>query len=195
MLSFRKLTASLTIVAFAFTASSGMNAQAQEEGVEAEYAPLPEHRVFGEPATDSDEEAIMGLMQRFGQAWGTQDVDGAVESYTADAEWINAFADVYRGHEELRGQFAQLFKRFESDPDEAGEDDQGQQSRPEMKRGQLSLRYIGDDAAVIHSYTESDWGVSRDGGGLRRVHITFVLEKQEDGHWLIAHQMIMDARR
>jgi len=30
---------------------------------------------------------------------------------------------------------------------------------------------------------------------LRRVHLTFVLEKQQNGAWLIVHQMIMDARR
>jgi ketosteroid isomerase-like protein len=42
---------------------------------------------------------------------------------------------------------------------------------------------------------ESDWGVNREGEGLRRVHVTFVLEKQQDGRWLIAHQMIMDARQ
>jgi ketosteroid isomerase-like protein len=181
-------------VAFAIGTVNDVAAQA-EVAVDEEYAPLPEFRVFGEPATASDEAAIADLMRRFGEAWSSQDVDGAVEAYVQDAEWINAFADVYRGHEELRGQFARLFERFESAPDEADDEEEREASRPSMKRERLSLRYIGDDAAVIHSYTESDWGVNRDGEGLRRVHMTYVLEKQQDGKWLIAHQMIMDARR
>ena len=167
---------------------------ADEITVEEDFASLPEYRVFGTPATPSDEAAIFETMQRFGAAWGSQDVDAAVSTYTEDVEWTNAFADVYRGRDELQGQFSQLFERFESDPDPADQEDDGD-SRPPMKRGMVSLRYIGDDAAVVHSYTESDWGTNRDGSDLRRVHITFVLEKQADGQWLIAHQMIMDARR
>lgn len=170
-------------------------ARADEVVIEEQFAAIPEYRVFGMPPSRSDEAAIYETMQSFGIAWGTQDVEGAVAAYTEDAEWTNAFADVYRGHDEIRAQFARLFARFESDQDEAVEAEDSEDSEPTMKRGQISLRYIGPDAAVAHSYTESDWGMNRDGGGLRRVHITFVLEKQEDGQWLIAHQMIMDARR
>ena len=195
MSSFEKLTIAFAIAAFAVAGVSAITVQAEEVTVEKEYAPLPEYRVFGVPASASDEKAIVDLMRRFGQAWGTQDVDGTVEAYAKDAEWVNAFADVYRGHEELRGQFTRLFKRFESGPGAAGKAEGKEESKPAMKRGQLSLRYIGDAAAVVHGYTESDWGVNRDGSGVRRVHITYVLEKQQDGQWLIAHQMIMDARR
>lgn len=180
--------------AFAIAATGILPAQT-EVTVNEDYAPLPEYRVFGEPANPADPAAIADLMRRFGQAWGTQDVDGAVKAYTEDAEWINAFADVYRGHEALRGQFAWLFERFESGRDEPAGEAKDEAPRPALIRGPLSLRYIGDDAAVIHSYTESDWGVNRDGSELRRVHITYVLEKHPDGEWLIAHQMIMDARR
>ena len=193
MLDLSRFHFAIALTALAFGAVHGVAAQ-EEATVNDEYAPLPEFRVFGEPATLSDEAAIADLMRRFGQAWSTQDVDGAVEAYADDAEWINSFADVYRGHEALRGQFARLFERFESGSDEADEKE-NQAPRPEMKRGRLSIRYIGDEAAVLHGYTESDWGVNRDGGGLRRVHITYVLDKQPDGQWLIAHQMIMDARR
>jgi uncharacterized protein (TIGR02246 family) len=194
MLTLLKLSFSLAAAAFAIGCANDVAAQA-EVTVNDEYAPLPEFRVFGAPATAADEAAIAEVMRRFGQAWSTQDVDGAVEAYTEDAEWINAFADVYRGHEELRGQFTRLFERFESGRDEAASREATDAPKPVMKRGQLSLRFIGDDAAIIHGYTESDWGVNRDGSGLRRVHMTYVLEKQQDGKWLIAHHMIMDARR
>ncbi|HUG03338.1 MAG TPA: SgcJ/EcaC family oxidoreductase [Steroidobacteraceae bacterium] len=184
-------------VAIAVIAIAGVNVAAAQtqETVAAEYAPLPEFRVFSQPAAASDEAAIAELMRRYGAAWGSADVEGAVAAYTEDAEWTNAFADVYRGHEALRQQFTQLFKRFESGSMQGARQGDKEVPRPEMKRGRVSLRYLGDDAAVVHSYTESDWGVNREGGGLRRVHVTFVLEKQQDDQWLIAHQMIMDARR
>lgn len=183
------------IVAIAAIGVSGVNAVRAEESVAADYAPIPEYRVFGQPAAASDEAAIAELMRRFGAAWSSADVEAAVAAYTEDAEWTNAFADVYRGHDALRQRFTQLFQRFESGSKQSAGEADKEASRPEMKRGRVSLRYLGVDAAVVHSYTESDWGASREGDGLRRVHVTYVLAKQQDGQWLIAHQMIMDARR
>jgi ketosteroid isomerase-like protein len=183
------------IVAIAVIAVAVVNDVQAQETVAADYAPLPEFRVFGQPAAASDEAAIAELMRRFGAEWGSADVEGAVATYTEDAEWTNAFADVYRGHDALRQQFTQLFERFESGSMQGAGPGDKEASRPELKRGRVSLRYLGDDAAVVHTYTESDWGVNREGEGLRRVHVTFVLEKQQDGRWLIAHQMIMDARQ
>jgi len=183
------------IIAIAVIAVASVNAVQAEETVAADYAPLPEFQVFGQPAAASDEAAIAELMRRFGAAWGSADVGGSVAAYTADAEWTNAFADVRRGHDALRQQFTHLFERFESGSMQGAGQGDKEASRQEMKRGRVSLRYLGDDAAVVHTYTESNWGVNREGEGLRRVHATFVLEKQQDGQWLIAHQMIMDARR
>lgn len=185
----------IIIVAIAVIAVADVNQVQAEATVAANYAPLPEFRVFGQPAVASDEAAIAELMRRFGAAWGSTDVEGAIAAYTKDAEWTNAFADVRRGHDELRQQFGYLFERFESDSMQGATQDDKKAPRTEMKRGRVSLRYLGHDAAVVHTYTESDWGVDREGEGLRRVHVTYVLEKQEDGQWLIAHQMIMDARR
>lgn len=195
MLKFKNPTLAISFATFIFVIAPGIPVQAEEVIIEDEFATIPDYRVFGEPPSPGDEEAALDTMQRFGMAWGTQDVDGAVATYTDDAEWVNAFADVYRGHEEIRGQFTQLFERFESGPDQDGEDGAPDAEEPMMKRGIISLRFIGEKAAVVHSYTESSWGRNRDGDGPRRVHITFVLEKQDDGEWLIAHQMIMDARR
>jgi ketosteroid isomerase-like protein len=167
------------------------------------YAPLPEYHEFGIPAAESDSEAILALMGRFGRAWGNQDIEGAVAAYAEDAEWVNAFGDVRRGHAEMRDQFTSLFERFESGsgmPDEEEGSERGEldaaeaAAEPAMARGPISMRYVGPEVAVLHSYVESDWGVNRDGEGLRRVHMTWVLEKRR-GEWLIVHHMIMDARR
>lgn len=57
----------------------------------------------------------------------------------------------------------------------------------------VSLRYVGDEVAILHGVTMSTRGEARSGTGERRVHTTTVLAK-EDGAWRIVHQMIMDAR-
>jgi len=168
-----------------------------EEGLQEGYAPIPEFRVFGEPANESDSEAISDLMRRFGKAWGTQNVDELIPLYTEDAEWTNAFGDVRRGHDELREQFEWLFKRFESGANDGEKSKKESEStaKPTMKRGAISVRYLGDDAAVYYTYTESNWGVNRDdGNGLRRVYVSYVLQKNND-EWRIAHQTIADARK
>lgn len=160
-----------------------------QEAPEGDYPPLPEYRVFGTPATEADSEAIAELMGRFGAAWGSQDVAGVVSTYAEDAEWTNAFGDVVRGHDELTAFLTRLFQRFDA-PAEVGSENAGEPPR----RGRISRRYIGADAAVLHGWVLSDWGVNRDGAGPRRVHTTFVLEKR-NGSWKIVHQVIMDVRR
>ena len=58
----------------------------------------------------------------------------------------------------------------------------------------VSIRYLGDDAAVIHTYTEGQRGPSRnEDEELRRTHVHLVLGKQ-NGVWKIFHTAIMDAR-
>lgn len=165
-----------------------------EEGAERAYAPLPEYRVFGTPSSAEDAKAIADLMQRFSIAWGDQDVDRLLTTYADDAEWVNAFGAVSRGHEELREIFTWVFERFPSEERSKTKTQADASAAQDPPPGRLSLRYMGSDAAVVHSFTESDWGESRDGSGLRRVLITYVLEKRAS-EWRIVHQMIMDARR
>ena len=58
----------------------------------------------------------------------------------------------------------------------------------------ISIRYLGDDAAVVHLYTDGQRGPSRnEGEALRRTHLHLVLEKQS-ADWKVAHTAIMDAR-
>ena len=165
---------------------------AAQEPAEPDYPALPEYRVFATPASPEDERAITELMDRFSRAWGAQDIDALLTTYTEDAEWTNAFGWVSRGHDELRETFEWVFDRFPA----TGDEDASADAEPlsDEERGRLSRRYIGDDAAVIFSVTESDWGESRDGSGLRRVYINYVLAKHE-GEWPTTPQLIMDARR
>lgn len=58
----------------------------------------------------------------------------------------------------------------------------------------ISLRYLGDDVAVFHGFTNGQRGKSvlKD-KKLRPTHFLFVMHKQ-DGQWLFLHKMISDAR-
>lgn len=156
---------------------------AQEEPPPGSYSTMPEYRVFGEPASPEDADAIQGLMRRFGEARRAGDARATAAAFADDAEWTNAFGDVVRGSDNLETFLGWLF----SGDDETTREGESTQYRP------LSLRYLGDDAAVLHGLTMSTRGEARSGEGARRVHITWVLAKQ-NGEWRIVHQMIMDAR-
>lgn len=166
---------------------------AGQEATQGEYAPLPEFRTFGKPASEADATAISALMSRFSSSWARQDVDAVVAAYAEDAEWVNAFGMVYRGHTELRERFQSLFQRFPAPRSADTAKETSSQSDGQPPR-QVSLRYIGSEAAVVHIFTESSWGPSRDGSDVRRVLVTYVLGKR-GGVWKIVHQMIMDVRR
>ena len=58
----------------------------------------------------------------------------------------------------------------------------------------ISLRYVGDDAAVVHMYTEGRRGESwNEGEDVRRTHVHLVLAKR-NAAWKVVHTAIMDAR-
>lgn len=180
----------LVLVAVLFFSAASTYGQEPPLG---DYAPLPEYRTFGTPASEADANAISALMSNYSAAWTRQDVDAVVAVYAEDAEWVNAFGMVYRGHNELRERFKQLFQRFPAPPSaKAAKEAASNQDGPPP--GRVSLRYIGSNAAVVHTFTESRWAGGRDGTDVRRVLVTFVLQKHA-GTWKIAHQMIMDVRR
>lgn len=144
---------------------------------------LPAYAVFSEPPSPADAEAIATLMRDFSIAWGRGDAAGAAAAYASDVEWTNAFGEVIRGSGELQRKLARLFT----------EDEAAVATGEETSYRPLSLRYIGDDAAIVHGVTTSMRGGAADGSAARRVHLTFVLAKRA-GTWKIVHQVIMDAR-
>lgn len=144
---------------------------------------LPEYRVFGEAASPEDAEDVADVMRRLGDGWGSGDSDAVAAVYSDDAEWTNAFGVVVRGADELTDFLGWMFSQ-DSDTTSAAES---------MSYQPLSLRYAGDDAAIVHGVTRSTRAGARSGEGERRVHNTYVLAKVE-GEWRIVHHMIMDAR-
>jgi uncharacterized protein (TIGR02246 family) len=146
---------------------------------------IPEFRVFGQPESQTDAAAVDALIAAYIDAWGREDAGALAALHADDIEWINAYARIFRGREPLRAFMAErMFPAF--DPDV---------SRREAEAMEiLSIRYLGDDAAVVHVWAGSGRGAARDESGAeRRVHVHFVLEER-DGRWQVAHVAIMDAR-
>jgi uncharacterized protein (TIGR02246 family) len=173
MTTFRRLALA------ALAASLASTALAQQRGE------FPEFRVFGEAAEETDAQAVDALIRDFGELWGRQDVEGLMALHAADVEWINAYGRMFRGRSALSDFLeARLFPAFV--PSVSATEAANMQT--------LSIRYLGDDAAVVHLYTEGPRGAARDGAaGARRTHVHLVLEKPDE-RWRIAHTAIMDAR-
>lgn len=147
---------------------------------------IPPYQVFGTPAVSSDALAIETLMEHFKAAWAKQDTKAILTTHAQDIEWINAYARIFRGTDALQ-VFLQdrLFPAF--NPAVSKEEVNNMKA--------ISLRYIGNDAALLHWYTDGHRGTSRNKDGkARRTHLHFVLGKK-NGEWKIVHLAIFDARK
>lgn len=141
--------------------------------------------MFGSPVNSTQQQAVNNLLDAFKQTWAEQNVVAHLELFAEDAEWINAYARMYRGKSELEIFLRnQLFPAFDS-----------QVSQEEIRNANLvSIRYLGDDAAVLHLYTDGSRGESTiPGRELRRTHIHLVFSLI-NMQWKIVHTAIMDAR-
>jgi uncharacterized protein (TIGR02246 family) len=169
----RWIVAALLLLSLTFTAMS----QERRE--------VPAFRAYGEPANAQDGAAVQRLIEQYKDAWARLDTQAFIALHAEDTEWINAYARLFQGARPLADFLeTRLFPAF--DPNT---------SKQEVsKMRTISTRYLGDDAAVVHMYTESDRGASRnEGEKLRRTHFHLVLGKQTDG-WKVVHTAIMDAR-
>lgn len=147
-----------------------------------EVAPYQE---FGEPENAEHRAAVEDLLDAFKTTWAAQDVAAHIALFADDAEWINAYARMFRGRAELEAFLRdRLFPAFDS-----------RVSQQEIRNATLvSVRYLGNDAAVLHLYTDGARGESAiPGQALRRTHLHLVFAKSGE-QWKIAHTAIMDAR-
>ena len=151
----------------------------------AERREVPPFEVFGAPVSSEHREAVASLLEQFKETWAAQNVEAHIDLFAANAEWINAYARMYRGRTELEVFLReQLFPAFDS-----------RVSQQEIRNAKLvSLRYLGSDVAVLHLYTDGARGESTiPGRELRRTHIHLVFASINE-NWKIVHTAIMDAR-
>lgn len=146
---------------------------------------IPAFRTYGEPVSADDEAAVAGVLDAFRTAWGAQDIDALMALHANDVEWLNAYARLFQDAGALRA-FLQdrMFPAF----DPAVSREEAANMKP------VSVRYVGDDVAIIHVYADGRRGPSRNADEeMRRTHLHLVIERRPEG-WRIVHEVIMDAR-
>jgi uncharacterized protein (TIGR02246 family) len=137
----------------------------------------PEH--LGEPITKEnpmsdnpaeDEAAIQAVLVESYQAWEAGDADGMVADYTADATAIMT-GSLRDSREAVRENMALAFE--------------GPLKGSSTCNKQLSLRFVGSDAAIVVSESGILFPGQTEVPDAGKVNATWVLEKR-DGRWLIA---------
>jgi uncharacterized protein (TIGR02246 family) len=117
-----------------------------------------------------DEAAISAMLREMYQAWAANDADGFVRYYTDDATAILPGS--------LRGS-----RKAIRDSMAAGFDGPLKGSSAVDK--QLSLRFVGEDAAIAVSEGGIQFAGEDTVPEANKIHATWVFEKR-DGRWMIA---------
>jgi uncharacterized protein (TIGR02246 family) len=135
------------------------------------------------PQADQDaiDTTLISLMTGFQE----RDAEKLVGIYTSDADWVNAFGTVKKGGPEiveyLRGLFSD--KNFNA----------GTLKAPP----ETALRVLTPDVILVSAHLQVE-GQKLVGGGeieVRDNHSLRVLQRQDDGSWLIVSEMYNDANR
>jgi uncharacterized protein (TIGR02246 family) len=117
-----------------------------------------------------DRAAIQAVLADSYKAWEAGDADGMVANYTADATAIMP-GSLRDSRAVIRDSMAVAFD--------------GPLKGSSTSNNQLSLRFVGRDAAIVVSESGILFGGETEVPEPRRVNATWVFEKR-DGQWLIA---------
>jgi uncharacterized protein (TIGR02246 family) len=115
-----------------------------------------------------DEAAIQAVLVDSYKAWEAGDADGMVANYTADATAI--MTGSLRGSRNVVRENMAL---------------EGPLKGSSTYNKQLSLRFVGRDAAIVVSESGILFGGETEVPDTGKVNVTWVFEKR-DGQWLIA---------
>jgi uncharacterized protein (TIGR02246 family) len=133
----------------------------------------------------ADQDAIGVTLISLLSGFQGRDADQLVNVYSADADWVNAFGSVKKGGPEiveyLRGLFA-------DDNFNAGK----LKAPPET-----TIRVLTPDVVLVSAHLQVE-GQKLVGGGEIAERDNFslrVLQRQDDGSWLIVAEMYNDANR
>jgi uncharacterized protein (TIGR02246 family) len=135
--------------------------------------------------SQADQDAIGTTLLSLMAGFRERDADKLVGVYTSDADWVNAFGSVKKGGDEIVGYLRGLFS---DDNFNAGT----LKAPPET-----SIRVLTPDVALVSAHLQVE-GQKLVGGGeieVRDNHSLRVLQRQEDGSWLIVSEMYNDANR
>ena len=118
----------------------------------------------------ADEAAIQAVLMQSYKAWEAGDADGMVADYAPDATAIMT-GSLRDSRDVIRQSMAMAFA--------------GPLKDTSTYNKQLSIRFLGRDAAIIVSESGILFGGATEVADTGKVNATWVLEKR-DGQWLIA---------
>jgi uncharacterized protein (TIGR02246 family) len=117
-----------------------------------------------------DEAAIQAVLVDSYKAWEMGDADGMVADYTADATAIMT-GSLRDGRDVVRKSMALAFE--------------GPLKGSSTYNKQLSLRFVGPDAAIVVSESGILFAGETEVPDVRKVNATWVFEKRDD-QWMVA---------
>ncbi len=144
-------------------------------GVSAEISSLPQ----------VDQDAIGATLISLLTGFRERDAEKLVDVYSTDADWVNAFGTAKKGGEEIVAYLRGLFADANFNAGEL-------KAPPET-----ALRVLTPEVVLVSAHLQVQ-GQKLVGGGEIEVRDNFslrVLQRQDDGKWLIVSEMYNDANR
>jgi uncharacterized protein (TIGR02246 family) len=133
----------------------------------------------------ADQDAIATTLISLMAGFRERDADKLVGIYSIDADWVNAFGTVKKGGQEIVEYLRGLFS---DDNFNAGQ----LKAPPET-----ALRVLTPEVVLVSAHLQVEGQKLVDGGEIE-VRDNFslrVLQRQDDGAWLIISEMYNDANR
>ena len=190
--NFIRTSSVYTLIYLMFFFSSSLSKIFAQETTDSLRANYPEYKVYGNLTSDKEEEALWEVMEKLYKGARTGDAELAASCFAADAEWTNAFGNTQRGRENILKRFQWLFEKFNFGSDHASTENERTDEKENRGGDNISVRYLGDDVAVLHGIGFSTVGNDSE-QAIRKIHTITVLAKQH-GKWEVVHSTIMDER-
>jgi uncharacterized protein (TIGR02246 family) len=133
----------------------------------------------------ADQDAIGTTLISLMTGFRERDAEKLVGIYTSDADWVNAFGTVKKGGEDIVEYLRGLFS------------DNNFNSGALKAPPETSIRVLTPDVVLVSAHLQVE-GQKLVGGGeieVRDNHSLRVLQRQNDGSWLIVSEMYNDANR
>ena len=134
--------------------------------------------------SDADRDAIMKTFDSWNQGWAQADADLAVQDYSEDTDWTNAFGDRFEGREELRDGLAYIFS--------LGFVMAGTSADNEF----TDIEFLSSNIAIVRSKLVRTGQQMSSGEQMPDRHINHLrVYQKRDGRWFIVSHMISQAQQ
>ncbi len=133
--------------------------------------------------SDADRDAIMKTFDSWNQGWAQANADLAVQDYSEDTDWTNAFGDRFVGRKQLREGLAHIFSLGFVMAGTSADNDF------------TDIAFLSSDIAIVRSKLIRTGQETSSGELMRDRHINHLrVYQKRDGRWLIVSHMISQAQ-